>query len=133
VSCENKRGMLLVVAGVCALGLGSCGGVKTAPTRAEAREKATKATCDRYTKCGAIGPGLSYDNRESCEIAWESIWESAWPIADCEGRIDNDAFNVCINRINSTMCEVLDVFTTLDICAKKNVCIGAAPDASSGG
>ena len=131
MSRKNRVAMLLVVAAASALGARGCGGVKT--SRADAREKATKATCDRYTKCGAIGPGLSYADRESCEIAWESFWESAWPIADCEGRIDNDAFNVCISRINSTMCEGLDVFKTLDICAKKNVCIGAAPDASSGG
>jgi hypothetical protein len=130
-SATGKLGMVLLVAAASVVGAGGCGGVKT--SRADAREKATKATCDRYAKCDAIGPGLSYEDRESCEIAWESIWDSAWPIADCEGRIDKAAFDTCINRIDSTTCDVLDVFRTLDLCAKKNVCIGAAPDAATGG
>ena len=127
-SVTGQLGMLLLVAAVSGPG---CGGVKT--SRADAREKATKATCDQYDECKAIGPGLMYENRESCEIAWESIWESAWPIADCEGRIDDGALKNCVNRISSTTCDLIDVLRTLDLCAKKNVCIGAAPDASSGG
>jgi hypothetical protein len=127
----GRLARVLLVAVAPVLGALGCGGVKT--SRADAREKATQRTCDRYDKCKAIGPGLMYENREACEIAWEAYWENAWPIADCEGRIDGDALNVCLSRINGTMCEVLDVFKTLDICAKKNVCVGAAPDAGTGG
>jgi hypothetical protein len=125
-SLTGKLGMLLLVAAASVLGAGGCGGVKT--SRADAREKATKTTCDRYEVCDLIGPGLSFEDRESCDITWESNWESAWPIADCEGRIDDAALKVCLDRIASTACEGFDFVGTLGICAKQNVCIGAAPD-----
>jgi hypothetical protein len=121
--------ILALLATTAAVGARGCGGVQpTQATRAEAREKATKAVCDRYTKCAYIGPGLAYENRESCEIAWRSTFESMWPAIDCEGRIDNDGLDVCLNRIGSTACMGVDFLGTLGICGKENVCIGAAPD-----
>jgi hypothetical protein len=121
--------MVALVAASAGLGARGCGDVKVPPppTRAEAREKATTAACDRYAKCAYIGPGLAYENRESCEIAWRSNFESMWPAADCEGHIDKDALDVCLGRIQSTMCEGWDILSTLGICGKEHVCIGAAP------
>jgi hypothetical protein len=108
------------------VGARGCGGVQA--TRAEARERATKTTCDRYADCKLIGPGLTYENRDACEIAWRSTFDGMWPSADCEGRIDGKAFDVCLDRIGSTACEGFDFITTLGLCSKQNVCIGVATD-----
>jgi hypothetical protein len=114
-------------------GARGCGGVTNmAPTRAAARDAATKATCDRYNACGLVGTGQTYTDYSACQIAWEANWDSAWPAADCEGRIDQAQYNVCLSRIQSTSCtNILDFLTTLGICGKANVCVAGA-DASTG-
>ena len=120
--------MLALMSTAVLVGARGCGGVKA--SRAEARDATATATCDRYQQCKYIGPGLNYETRESCDIFWTSFWESAWPAADCEGRIDEDAYHVCLNRIASTDCTSFgDFLGTLGVCAKQNVCIGVDPDA----
>ena len=62
-----------------------CGGVTD--SRESARDKATKATCDRYQTCGLIGSdaGDAYETYDSCKIDWPANWEGAWPVASLHG------------------------------------------------
>ena len=62
----------------------TCGGVTD--SRESARDKATKATCDRYQSCGLIGPGATYATYDSCSTVWTANWEQRWPVATCEVR-----------------------------------------------
>jgi hypothetical protein len=123
-------GVALIAAAVL-VGARGCGGVTD--TRVGARDAATKATCDRYQACSLIGTGAAngYADLASCQIAWRANWDMYWPVADCQGHIDQASLNVCLDRINSTQCtSFLDFLSTLGICGKANVCsAGAPPDA----
>ena len=122
--------MLALLTTAALVGARGCGGVKRRALRPGTRRRRRPAIAT--SSAIHIGPGLNYETRESCDIFWTSFWESAWPAADCEGRIDEDAYHVCLNRIASTDCKNFgDFLGTLGVCAKQNVCIGVDPDAGS--
>ena len=120
---------LASLASVLALTASSCGGVGT--SRATARDQATSVTCDWYNGCHAFGTtGSMYPSRDSCEIDVRAKWESGWPAAECEGKIDPAALNVCLNAIAGTLCDnALDILNTLaNKCGKGKVCGATTPD-----
>src|SRR3954447_1872689 len=109
----------------------TCGGVTD--SRETARDKATKATCDRYQACGLIGTdtGDAYVTYDSCTTIWKSNWEQAWPVATCTA-INQSMFNVCLNAIAATSCTIVaDFFATLGKCQAVDVCV--APSTPDGG
>jgi hypothetical protein len=109
----------------------TCGGVTD--SRAAARDKATKATCDRYQTCGLIGSeaGKAYVTYDSCATDWKANWERAWPVATCMA-IDQPMLNVCLSAIAATDCmNFLDFLSTLGKCQSQDICI--APPGSDGG
>jgi len=113
-------GLAAIVAGVWTCG----GGVKPAmDTRESARDKATKAACDRYQVCGLIGAdAASYTSYDSCSIDWRATWEQRWPAATCTA-INQDGLAVCLNAIGATECtSVVDVLLTLAKCEAVDVC-----------
>jgi hypothetical protein len=122
-------GMLGVLA--MAAGVSTCGGVTD--SRESARDKATKATCDRYQTCGLIGTdaGDAYVTHDSCKIDWAARWEGAWPVATCTA-INQSGLNVCLSAIAATDCaNFIDFLQTLGKCEAVDVCV--APPASDGG
>jgi hypothetical protein len=116
---------LLAIAG----GASSCGGVTDA--RVAARNRASKAACDRANACGNIGPGQTYADYQSCiSIVNGTIDSSIWPASTCQ-QINHSMLDVCISAINGTQCgNDLNFWITLGTCSSQNVCI--TPDASSG-
>jgi hypothetical protein len=123
------RSMLGLVA--MAIGVSTCGGVTD--SRETARDKATKATCDRYQTCGLIGTdtGDAYVTYESCSTVWKANWEQAWPVATCTA-INQSMFNVCLNAIAATDCtNFVDFLQTLGKCQAVDVCL--APPGNDGG
>jgi Family of unknown function (DUF6184) len=119
-----------ILAGVMSLALlaVSCGGVGT--SRETARDQATSVSCDWYNGCKMFGTaGAMYTSADSCQIDVRAKWESAWPVADCEGKIDSSALNLCLNAIAGTICgNALDILNTLaNKCSKAKVC-GASAD-----
>src|SRR6478736_2034591 len=89
-----------LAAGLAAVG-STCGGVTD--SRESARDKATKATCDRYQSCGLIGTdtGDAYVTYDSCSTQWKANWEQRFPVATCMA-INQNGLNVCLNAIAAT-------------------------------
>jgi len=109
----------------------TCGGVTD--SRESARDKATKATCDRYNTCGLIGPDAddAYATYDSCETLWKANWENAWPVATCMS-INQSMLNVCLSAIAATDCaSFIDFLATLGKCQAVDVCV--APSGNDGG
>jgi hypothetical protein len=108
------------------LGAG-CGGVSS--DREIARDQATTASCDWYQACGQIGPDASqkYQSRSSCETQVRAQWDSGWPVATCESKINQAQLSICLDAIHITECtNPIDILITLGSkCAQANVCSGA--------
>ena len=100
-------------------------------SRQSARAQATSLTCERYDMCSLIGPGGTYPDHETCEIAWQATWDGRWPAADCDGKINQAQFETCLAAIRSTNCMGFDFVGTFLKCDKSLVC-AAAPPADGG-
>jgi hypothetical protein len=129
---SNLKGiaMLGLAVGLAVTG-STCGGVTD--SRESARDKATKATCDRYQACGLIGPdaGDAYATYDSCSTVWRANWEQRWPVATCAS-INQGGLGVCLNAIAATECtSFVDFLATLGKCEEVDVCI--APSHPDGG
>ena len=99
----------LVFAGLLAT---SCGGVTN--SQVVARDRATTASCDWYQGCGNIGAGKTYETRESCETQVRGQWDQAWPLTECDSKINQAQLSVCLDAIHATQCgNVLDILSTL--------------------
>jgi hypothetical protein len=137
----RERGERVKLTGVALVGLGwlalaigaaGCGGVTDA--RVAARNRASKAICDKAQMCGTIGPGLDYEDYPSCiSEANGNIDGQIWPASQCQD-IKQDMLDVCISAINGTQCgNLIDVLITLGTCSAANVCKGpTAADAGGG-
>ncbi len=127
----NRAAALLGLLATTAAAVG-CGGVTD--SRMSARDKATKAACNRYQQCGLIGPNAddAYVTYDSCSTVWSANWEQAWPATTCTS-INQAGLNVCLNAIAATDCtNAVDFLLTLGKCQAVDVCAGGAADAGSG-
>jgi hypothetical protein len=109
-------------------------GCSSGTTRESARSQATTQTCQRFDMCMFIGDGAgkTYPTIQACEIDWQANWDKAWPAADCDGKIDQQAFETCLAAIRGTDCKSFgDFLVTLGKCGKANVC-RATSDAGGG-
>lgn len=94
-------------------------------SRTDARDAATDRTCDYYDRCGRIGAGESYPDRDSCEVQWRSNWNNFWPDETCSDRIDPDSLDLCLKTIQSQSCsDTFDILDTYDKCKPELVCSG---------
>jgi len=94
-----------------------------------ARDRAVDAVCARFSACGEVGgSGDAYASMESCRVDQASVWEKLWPPQECDGRIDPEQLDLCINAINAAECgEGLDVLNVLlNKCPKSKVCSAPA-------
>ncbi len=112
------------------LALAGCDDDSTS-SQMSAREEVVQHTCDRAQGCGLIGAGLTYQNRDDCQTRAAGTVQTAWPPADCDGRIDETQFRACLAGIDAIQCEsaALDAVSlfTLGACAKSRVC-SATPE-----
>lgn len=123
----TRTGIVAVLLAVL-IGAAGCGGVTDA--RVAARNKASKAACDRAQACGTIGPGLDYEDYPSCISEVNGYIDGqVWPASQCQ-QINQDMLNVCLNAINGTQCgNVINLLITLGTCSAANICAGPAADA----
>jgi hypothetical protein len=124
----TRKDALLLAAPLLAA-LSSC---SSGISRESARDQATTATCTRYNACSMF-PSAAYPSMEACEIDWRANWEKAWPASTCEGKIDQAAFELCLNAISSTGCNLVDLLSTLGKCSAANVCDATSPADGGGG
>ena len=108
------------------LALGWTTGCGSDHSQANARDAVTDASCDFYARCDQIGPGKTYENRDSCEVQVRARWDTAWPVETCDGKIDTEQLNICLNAIGATECgNGLDVLNTLlNKCPQAKICAG---------
>ena len=120
----NRSPFILSFVAFAALGLAACG--DTTNSRVIARDQATTVSCDWYQMCNQIGPGLKYENRESCDTQVRGQWDSAWPAAMCDSKINQSQLTICINAIKGTECmNALDILNTLaNKCPESSICSG---------
>jgi hypothetical protein len=115
-----------------AAGVSTCGGVTD--SRESARDKATKATCDRYDACGLIGPNAddAYVTHDSCMTIWTANWEQRFPATTCNA-INQAGLNVCLSAISATDCaNFIDFLATLGKCEAVDVCVQPAGNNDGG-
>jgi hypothetical protein len=95
-------------------------------SQANARDAVTDASCDFYARCDQIGSGKTYANRDTCEVQVRASWDTAWPVETCDGKIDTEQLNICLNAIGATECgNGLDVLNTLlNKCPQSKICSG---------
>lgn len=107
--------------------LQSCG---SGSSQADARDRATAASCDWWQMCGQIGAGKRYETRDTCNVQVRASWDSNWPVATCEGHIDESQLEICLAAIKITDCgNLLDIGNTLaNKCPAAKVCSGGKPD-----
>jgi hypothetical protein len=118
----RKNGWLwLAVLGLAIVADSGCG--SDAPSRESARDQATTHTCERFNQCSDIGAGKTYPDESACELQWQANWDKAWLASQCEGKIDQSQFTVCLEAIDSTACASFgDFLSTLGKCSAMNVC-----------
>jgi hypothetical protein len=131
VSCP-KEGTLMSftrkLAGILAAAiLIGAAGCSSGISRETARDQATSATCVRFNMCAPF-PSAQYASMDACEIDWRANWDKAWPAAQCDGKIDQTAYQMCLEAIASTACNIVDFFATLGKCSAANVCHTANAD-----
>ncbi len=127
-------GLAAVFVALVAVGaaVAGCGG----SSRESARDQATTQSCARFDQmCGDIGAGKTFDTLDSCEIQVRAHWDSTWPVASCDGKINEANLEVCLAAIYSTGCTSgLDILDTLAVkCAEAKVCAGAGSTSPDGG
>jgi hypothetical protein len=103
-------------------------GCSSGTSRESARDQATTLTCQQYVRCMAIGAGKAFPTQSDCELHWQATWDSQWPAATCEGKINQEAFETCLAAIRGTSCTLGDLLITLGKCGSANVCASASPD-----
>lgn len=102
----------------------SCGGVTS--SQVVARDRATVASCDWYQTCDGIGAGKMYETRDSCETQVRAHWDQTWPLAQCDGKINQAQLSICLDAIHATQCgNLLDILATLGVkCPESSICSG---------
>ncbi|ATB29947.1 DUF6184 family natural product biosynthesis lipoprotein [Melittangium boletus] len=119
-----KMNLGLMVAGV--VGLFGCGGTVADITnkQSDAVNAAAGESCDRYQDCEEIGAGKKYETRDACLAENKDFWNGRWEAADCDGHINGDSLDVCLNSIKTTSCgSIIDqIDTAYNRCAKADVC-----------
>jgi hypothetical protein len=120
-----------IAAGAFIVGRG-CGGVTD--SRVQAEDAAAQRTCARYQDCNQIGSGLAYADLSTCTTQWTANWDKSWPVAACQGKIDQAQLSFCLSAIDGTSCtSVLDILDTIAVkCAQATVCDGGNPPPADG-
>jgi hypothetical protein len=94
-----------------------------APSREAARDATATRACSRYQACGAIAAGKTYATLDECQVKQKATWESAWPAASCDGKINAANYDTCGKAIDIVDCNnLLDLLNVAAKCDKSKVC-----------
>ena len=88
-----------------------------------AREEAAQRWCQFEGRCGEIAPGQNYATLAECLTDKRADFQNAWPTDRCEGRLNPETYNVCLQKIQNTTCnDLIDAFNTAVQCGASEVC-----------
>ena len=124
--CMNFNPRVATVLGffgfACVAGL--CAGCGSDSSQAAARERTARASCERLTACGEVGPGKAYESRDACDVKMNSLWQDILPPDECDGRISSEQLDLCLQAIDVAECgnalDLLNIFGNK--CAKSKLC-----------
>jgi hypothetical protein len=110
-----------------AVGLFGCGDSTVAgitDRQVDAVNAAASKTCDSYDRCGEIGSDKSFTTSSECETDRKAFWNDRWPAADCDGHINGEKLQFCLDAIKVTSCDsfIDQLQTVYSKCAKSDVC-----------
>jgi hypothetical protein len=116
MNLNNRLWMLGVV------GLVGCG----VSNQSDAVNVAARSSCEVYERCGELGGGKDYANKEDCLTNQKAFWNNHWSVEACDDRINGDNFDFCLKALEATSCGniVDDLLTRYDKCSRDKVCSG---------
>ena len=127
-STARKLSRMTLAAGVLgALIVAGCSSSSSsggASTQASARDEAASTACQQFAHCDQIGPGKTYDSADQCDVKQRSFWDSQWPVATCDGKIDATEYDKCLTTISSASCgSAVDLANVVLVkCSSGTVC-----------
>jgi len=69
-----------------------------------ARDQAVAASCNKARQCNQIGDNKTYASDKVCDANQTTFWQQAWPAKDCDGHIDAQQLQLCLDTINAAEC-----------------------------
>ena len=113
---------LALILGVLALVLSGCVSV------VDAREGGANRSCRFEDRCGNLGPGKRYATFAECLTAKRADFQRAWPTDRCDGRINGQNLDICLQAIDNTQCNnIIDSIATASKCESSDVCTAGPP------
>lgn len=95
-------------------------------SQSSARDRAATTACGKLESCGQLDAGQIYTSRDDCQVKQSDYWQSTWPPAECDGKIDSNNLDRCITAIDQAQCgnglDFLDI--VLNKCTRDSVCDG---------
>jgi hypothetical protein len=95
-------------------------------SQSDAVDRTARNICATYERCGDIGSGEAYTNKDDCLIKERALWNDRWSVAACDDHINSDNFDFCQKSIEVMSCgNVVDqLVVILDKCSRDKVCSG---------
>jgi hypothetical protein len=82
--------------------------------------------CSKLESCGQLDAGQLYTSRDDCQVKQTDYWQTTWPPADCDGKINSTNLDRCLTAIDQAQCgnglDFLDI--VLNKCTRDSVCDG---------
>jgi hypothetical protein len=84
--------------------------------------KITSARCDREQRCGNVGAGKTYDDRNACENKVGQNTQSDLRASECAGVVPKE-LDECIDEVTNQACNnPIDAVTRLAACTRSQLC-----------
>jgi len=120
---------LSLVGAVAMVGCGTSTEADITGRQEEAVSAAVNSACDKFEECREGGADVEYADRDECETEEQTKWNNLWSNAECDGKVNGDRLDDCLNAIKSTACDGFSGFfdeaaARFDECTQDKVCAG---------
>jgi hypothetical protein len=94
-----------------------------APVNPASIDAIALARCDREQRCGNLGDGKKFSNREACLNDIRSQGDDTLTTSACPGGIDTMRLERCLDAIRGERCDnPLDLMSRLNACRTDELC-----------